>query len=628
MSQFLIGQGLIEYMMSASVLFAFAFTCIFGWLSRASFLGEMKRLGVNRYHIAIAILVVALFVSAELAVVKPTQQLFFDDGIYQGMALDLIHTGQAWMCNYGTPSYCISGQIFHEPVGEAFNIAIAFLALGVHRYSAYAANFTLSAVAVLLTFFVALLLLEDKKAALFSESIMALTPILLVWAMPTTSDIPMLTYSLIAIFCMLLFTKSKNIYTFGLMLSSMALLVYMKVDAVLFVPLIIISYIILDNQSISTSIKVNAALFKKNLFNTKLLLVLLVVVLIASTEVVYASYEVQNSGFGASSSSGVNVPESCNIGHTVAYQKFSFDYFRANICGNILFWFNSFAAAQIVQPLVFTTIGIFGAAVMAIIPNRRRALLFLGLWFLLFFMVYTFFYAGGVMYGVDWRFMLSIIPPVAIFGGFFLSLFTGFVEKYSYRASIKQNSIADRKRLAKAEKSWIAIRGRHAKKSVPKKGRPIAVQKRNKIIWLAFSIVVGAVIIGYPAYQQFPIIGVNPAQIQQAGNARYYENFVYNSSYLIPRGCIVLSFDPELFNLNGLNSSQMSYYSNGTVNGNSYRCVVVDYGFWCYAGYSGTCNATMNGSIVQTIASSTYRNGAQTTKYGFYRILGQKQTSS
>ena len=74
-----------------------------------------------------------VFLAIVIVWMKPTQLLFFDDAIYQSMALDLLHTGQAWMCNYGTPTQCFSGQIFHEPIGLSFNIAIGFLLLGVHR---------------------------------------------------------------------------------------------------------------------------------------------------------------------------------------------------------------------------------------------------------------------------------------------------------------------------------------------------------------------------------------------------------------------------------------------------------------------------------------------------------------
>ncbi len=43
------------------------------------------------------------------------------------------------------------------------------------------------------------------------------------------------------------------------------------------------------------------------------------------------------------------------------------------------------------------------------------------------------------------------------------------------------------------------------------------------------------VIIFYPIYSLMPLISVNPSAIQQAGDARFYESFVYNNSAKIPQ---------------------------------------------------------------------------------------------
>ena len=65
------------------------------------------------------------------------------------MAQQLIHTGQAVMCDYGTSTACFAGEVFHEPIGLSFNMAIAFLVFGVQRNAAYGTEFLLSIVAVL-----------------------------------------------------------------------------------------------------------------------------------------------------------------------------------------------------------------------------------------------------------------------------------------------------------------------------------------------------------------------------------------------------------------------------------------------------------------------------------------------
>ncbi|MEM0149671.1 MAG: hypothetical protein QXW10_02125, partial [Candidatus Micrarchaeaceae archaeon] len=123
---------ILEYSLTVGILVAF-FGLIAGIvLDRKGIAGTFKRHRIGRQQLAIALIIAVLFVAIEVVLVKPTQQLFFDDAIYQGMALDMLHTGQAVMCDYGTPTTCYIGEIFHEPIGTAFNFAIAFLAFGVH----------------------------------------------------------------------------------------------------------------------------------------------------------------------------------------------------------------------------------------------------------------------------------------------------------------------------------------------------------------------------------------------------------------------------------------------------------------------------------------------------------------
>ncbi|MEM3827377.1 MAG: glycosyltransferase family 39 protein, partial [Candidatus Micrarchaeaceae archaeon] len=222
------GAGTEEYLMTLGVLAAFIGTLVSGILSRHSIGKLLKNMQLNRWHMLMAVAILALFVILEATIVKPTQQLFFDDVIYQGGALDLLHMGQAWMCNYGTPTSCILGQVFHEPVGTALNIAIGFALFGVRQATAFNTMFALTALSVLLTFFVALLLFRNTKAALFSELFMALSPALLVWARPTTSDIPSLAYTLLAMFALVVFVREKNIRTFTFFGMATVLATYMR----------------------------------------------------------------------------------------------------------------------------------------------------------------------------------------------------------------------------------------------------------------------------------------------------------------------------------------------------------------------------------------------------------------
>ena len=231
--------GLSEYIFTIGIIVAFVGTIVAVFLGRRQFGEVLKGSGIRKRHLILAVVIAAIFLSAELAIVKPTQLVFFDDVLYQVGALDLLHMGQAWACNYGTPLVCYAGEVFHEPVGTPFIFAMGYALFGVHLSVVYGTMLVVTLVGVLMAFLVGSVLFEDPVAGLFSELIVGLSPIILIWAVPTTSDMPMFTFSLVAIFMMLVFVKRKSVYTLLAALLALALVTYMKVDALLYVVLLL-----------------------------------------------------------------------------------------------------------------------------------------------------------------------------------------------------------------------------------------------------------------------------------------------------------------------------------------------------------------------------------------------------
>ncbi len=420
----MLGAGAEEYVLTLGIVAAFAGTVLFGIGSRREIFRGIRETGIKKWHIVAAILILALFVSVEAAVVKPTQQLFFDDAIYQGGAQDLLRMGQAWMCNYGSPSACFAGQVFHEPVGAAFNLAMGFALFGISLSTAFNTMFTLSAVAVLMVFFISLLLFRKAEPALFAELLMALSPVVLVWAQLTTSDMPSLAYSLIAVFALLVFAREKNIRTFAFFGFATVLLAYMKVENVLFVVLLPAIYILLDKvgaESVLKSLLRNARMLLDNALNVRFLLILLALVLIIGAEGGYVIQQyLSPNNFGYS---GTIVQNTCssnpNPPFIRANSTFGIKYFEFNVCANVFFWFNRYKGLggyPIMQPALFTILAIIGIVGAAF--ESRRAFYAIGLWLAVEFLLITFFYAGAFTYGVDWRFALAMIAQVNIFGGY------------------------------------------------------------------------------------------------------------------------------------------------------------------------------------------------------------------
>ncbi|MDE1865496.1 MAG: glycosyltransferase family 39 protein [Candidatus Micrarchaeota archaeon] len=574
-----LAEGTLEYIYTAGLLVSFIGMIVIAVWNRREIGRVLRDSGFRRKDLLLAIVPVAVFILILAIVVKPTQLLFFDDAIYQAMGLSLLHTGQAWMCNFGTPNQCFSGQIFHEPIGLSFNIAIGFLLLGVHRMSAYAVQATLAALSVFMTFIVAFALLKDRRSAFLSALVLALLPIILVWAYPTNSDMATLAYSLVSVFMLIVLMKRKNLLSLAAFLFSLSVLLYMKVDAFVYVPILALLYMILYEKGTIKSVSESARSLYDNILNTKLLLLILVFILIAYPTVMFAFYNSSSDGYGYQ---GTSIQLTCN--KTVSYIKangtINVENFKANICANLSFWANSYTKQQVAQPLYLTILAIVGALLM-IAFGKGRIMAALAIWFGVIFLFYTAFYAGSVVYGVDWRFMISLMAPFAILAG------TG----------ISDLSKAGEVLASKASKD----------KRLP------------MLCGAAISIALGASLF-YVLYSNSAYVFIKPSAIQQAGDARFYENFVYNSSHLIPSGCLVYTYDPTLFNINNRTATQMSnIYNSSFFNASkaNYPCLVLDKGYWCNTP-GNLCTQAEHTYNLTSIANATYTNGFT---YGFYRIV-------
>lgn len=573
-------DGTMEFIFTAGMLISFIGLIIGAYVERKNIVAALKHVGFKRRDVIIALLIMALFVAVELYLIKPTQLLFFDDAIYQGMALDLIHTGQAWMCNYGTPMQCFSGQVFHEPIGLSFNFAIAFLVLGVHASSAYAAELVLAAFSILILYPTTMLLLNDRRAAIFSSIILAFTPVVLVWAMPTNSDMATLAYSLLALFMLLVFTKKKTLIGLSNVFFSISLLLYMKVDALVYAPIFVLMFLLLADKSIIKTIKDAFKYLKKNILNYKFLIVVLVFIIVVYPSVFFAFSNYSSDGYGYQ---GANIQQSCSqtVQYITASGSINTANFKANLCANIDFWVNQFKNQDIMQPIYFTILAIIGIFAMAF-SRKFKVLGAIAVWFVPIFLLYTAFYAGGVTYGVDWRFMLGLMAEAAILGGFALAFISHSADSLFARF-------------------------------ISKKGTMLKAAS-----YIVMIIMVGTLF--YALYLAAPKLSINPSQIQQAGDARFYESFIYNSSHLIPSSCIIYTYDPTLFNINNRTATQMSnVYDSGFYNNASskYSCSVLDVGYWCYTP-NNLCTQAQHQFNLTPIAVATYNSTGNT--YGLYTI--------
>jgi hypothetical protein len=295
-------------------------------------------------------------------------------------------------------------------------------------------------------------------------------------------------------------------------------------------------------------------------------------------------FTLSNSSSDGYGYQGTTVQMTCSAPGSGSYFKangtINIQNFRANLCSNLLFWTNSFRGQQVTQPLYFTALAIAGIALL-IVFGKGRELAALAVWFGAIFLLYTAFYAGSVTYGVDWRFMIGLMAPFAMLCGFAVSGLSKCAEGLASR-------------LAKGKGRAAAYAG------------------------IAVSVILGLSIL-YALHLNSSTVFLKPSAIQQAGDARFYENLVYNSSSLIPADCLVYTYDPTLFNINGRNATQLSNIYNSSfvaAAGARFPCSVMDIGYWCNTP-GNLCTQAEASHNTTPIATATYNNGFT---YGFYRI--------
>jgi len=335
----------------------------------------------------------------------------------------------------------------------------------------------------------------------------------------------------------------------------------------------VIIYVLLGRRGALHTIKETLALAAKHVLDTNVLVALLVFVIALAPSITYAAYEFGYGDYGATG----QIQNTCsrNLTSVQVTASTNLQNLGANMCANINFWFDAYSSQYVMQPALFTLLALLGVALL-IVTGRRRELAAIACWFLAFFLLYTAFYAGSVIYGVDWRFMLSLVAQASMLGGFAIACVL--------------EAVGPSKR------------------------------KRHSKLMSYAAIAVAVAVLLYPIATLFPLISVNPSQIQQAGDARFYENFVYNASPQIPASCLVYTYDPSLFTINGKAAIQLSYIYNTSQYGqlaSEYGCTVLDYGYWCHTP-NNLCTSVNQSFTLTPIATAKYP--LFNYGYGFYYL--------
>ncbi|MDE1855332.1 MAG: glycosyltransferase family 39 protein [Candidatus Micrarchaeota archaeon] len=575
---------LIGYGITAAVYSSFVLMLAFIVLGRKD-LGSMLRESIDRYSLVALVAIVAFFLIFELVYVHPAEQLYFDENIYQGIALNILNSGNALWCQLGTGylKACYANVIYHDPVGWAAFIAIAFAIAGIGTQTAYALELLVGALSIVFVFLLASILLQRKDFAVVSALAMAVMPGLLIWSRTQADfDLPFMTLSVLSFFLFVAFIRRKSISSLAAFAFSLVLVSYIRLEAILLVPIFALLMIVFGDRGLLETARMRIGLVAKTAKdNTRALLILLAFIVLLLPEIYYISIEAQNPAYGQPASQ----------------QVLSISNFETNIAQNSLFLTGEtdiISSYPTVFHYVIFPLAIMGIAALLIrkgIRNRFGILILLSVWFLTYFVFYTSFYAGSVLFGVDSRFMLQILPPTCVL------------------AALGLVSIGD----AGGAISRKMLRGRNAGRNA-------------RAVSLAVLSIASVVLLFYPFYTLMPLVTLPQSAMPQQGIIYPAITTFYENYSVVPENCLVFSFTPEIWQEVNRSASQVGFIfgsNNQTVKSilSGYSCFVFDYGYWCRtAPYADTtCKSIVTSYKLENLTyPPTQPNG---TRVAFYKIL-------
>jgi hypothetical protein len=344
----------------------------------------------------ISVAIIAVFGLVITAFVAPrTHRIFFDEDIYINSGQNMAALNQAGVCNNGGNEYgqyyCNEINYNKEPYGWPFLISLVFRIFGVSFLSCFLLNNFIWMFSIILVFLIGFLLFENINAGLFGALIFACIPEGLLWSNTAAIEPSAMFMGGVAVLTVLIFAKNPDHRTLFLCTACLPFAFQFRAESIMIaLPAFLIVIFYATEELANKRTHYFIALF--------LLLILPHIAHLIS---------VRHEDWGATDG-----------------LKFSFDFFKDNLRVNTLFYIENEKF-----PVLFTLLFFLG--IILPLPDLRQAgssqrggtnfhwkakgtLL---TWFVLFWGIFLFFYAGNYKYGADVRFSLVSYMPVAILAG-------------------------------------------------------------------------------------------------------------------------------------------------------------------------------------------------------------------
>ena len=426
----------------------------------------------NKKGVYLLLLFIFAF-SVTFFVTPRTHRIFYDEDIYANTGQNIALTNQTGYCSYGTfeydeyyPHWITYNK---EPSGWPYLISLVFKIFGTNEFYAFVLNNFIFSASVLLVFFITQNLTGNDVAAFLSGLAYAVIPHNLTWSNTTAAEPSTAFFSGLTVLLLIIFFKTGKNRHLLLLALIIPFACQMRPESILLVPLSFTAFIIFSPKTLADRRLWTFAVFIAALIIPNLLHI----------------YAVSGHSWGAEGA------------------KFSIKFFETNIGVNGIYYLDNQAFPVLLT--AFAVVGLLWSRPLI----KWRLMIFC--WFLLFWGIFLFFYAGSYQYGADVRFSLLSFMPLTVLAGMGACLIIDKLEA-----------------------------------AMPGNGTKATINQH-----LATGLI--ALIMLFSFVQFLPLI----RQVgQEAWGSRYDHQFAKEFIEKIPRRSIVLTHNPTMFLLWGQNAIQ------------------------------------------------------------------------
>jgi hypothetical protein len=307
-----------------------------------------------------------------------TNRIYYDEHIYQNVGQNLTDLHLAQMCNDGTVEYgtlqCWRTEYNKEPYGYPYILSLAYRLVGVRESVAFGVNAIAAALLVWVVFLLTTALTRHAAAGAWAAAIVALMPEQLRWSHTAAAEPTAALACAFAVLAAVGFVRERSMPAMWWMVLATVFAAQFRPECLLVAPLVV------------------------------------------TIVLLYAPGELAEPRLWWAGAVGLLLA-AVHVGHMVAVSheawgasgpRFSTSYFANNFRTN-----GGFFVGDARFPVIYTALALVGL----LFSRERRAATVALHYFVAFWGIFLFFYAGSYNYGADDRFALMAIPAVAIMAG-------------------------------------------------------------------------------------------------------------------------------------------------------------------------------------------------------------------